>query len=193
MLLKRTIVMVMALAFAGPAQAADRVMPPAVPGDIAAPDGVRPFLAGHAIGTQNYMCAPAAGGGLDWFFLGPQATVFDTDFLQRLTHFLSPNQYLVDTFQATWQHSDDSSRVWAKKRSGSTDPRYVAPDAIEWLALDVTGTALGPTGGNRLALTKFIHRVNTVGGLKPPTSECTAATINTRKLVYYEADYYFYR
>ena len=189
----KTMIMILALTFAGPIEAADRVMPPAVPSDIEAPDGVRPFLSGHAIGTQNYMCAPAPGGGLDWFFLGPQATVFDTEFEQKLTHFLSQNPYLAETFQATWQHSNDSSRVWAKRRSGSTDSRYVAPDAIEWLALDVTGTMVGPTGGDKLARTKFIHRVNTVGGLKPPTSECTAATINTRRLVYYEADYYFYR
>jgi uncharacterized protein DUF3455 len=190
---KTTIVIILALAFTGPLQAADRVMAPAVPPGLEAPDDVRPFLSGHAIGTQNYMCAPATGGGFDWFFLGPQATVFDTEFEQKLTHFLSQNPYLIGTFHATWQDSNDSSRVWAKKRSGSTDPRYVAPDAIEWLALDVTGTAVGPTGGDRLARTKFIHRVNTVGGLKPPTSECTAGSINTRRLVYYEADYYFYK
>ena len=188
--------MMLGLVFGGPVQAADRVvvMPPAVPPGLEAPNGVTAFLAGHAIGTQNYMCAPAATAtGVDWFFLGPQATVFDTDFNQSLTHFLSQNPYLIDTLNATWQHSGDSSAVWAKKRSGSTDPRYVAPNAIEWLALDVTGTRVGPTGGVKLARTKFIHRVNTVGGLKPPASECTAATINTRKLVYYEADYYFYR
>jgi len=193
---KKMIVMILALAFAGPAQAADRVvvMPPAVPPGLEAPDGVTAFLTGHAIGTQNYICAPAAtASGVDWFFLGPQATVFDAGFNQNLTHFLSQNPYLVDTLNATWQHSGDSSAVWAKKRSGSIDPRYVAPDAIEWLALDVTGTRVGPTGGVKLARTKFIHRVNTVGGLKPPASECTPATINTRKLVSYEADYYFYR
>src|SRR5262245_19864517 len=190
---KKMLITILALTFAGPLRAADRVMPPAVPPGIEAPDDVRPFLSGHAIGTQNYICAPATGGGLDWFFLGPQATVFDTVFEQDLTHFLSQNPYLIDTFHATWQHSNDSSRVWAKRKSGSTDPRYVAPNSIEWLALEVTGTAVGPTGGNKLAPTRFIHRVNTVGGMKPPTNECTATTINTRKLVYYEADYYFYK
>jgi hypothetical protein len=69
----------------------------------------------------------------------------------------------------------------------------VAPNSIEWLALEVTGTAVGPTGGNKLAQTRFIHRVNTLGGMKPPTSECNAGTINQRRLVYYEADYYFYK
>jgi hypothetical protein len=32
-----------------------------------------------------------------------------------------------------------------------------------------------------------------VGGVKPATAECTAATLSTRRLVSYEADYYFYR
>jgi len=195
-MLKKMSVIILAVAFAGPAGAADRVIvtPPAVPPGLEAPEGVTAFLAGHAIGTQNYICAPAATAtGVDWFFLGPQATVFDEGFNQSLTHFLSQNPYLIDTLNATWQHSGDSSAVWAKKRNGSTDPRYVAPDAIEWLALDVTGTRVGPTGGVKLARTKFIHRVNTVGGMKPPANECTPDKVNTRKLVYYEADYYFYR
>ncbi len=193
-MLMRTFVVAVAFALAGTAQAADRVYPPAVPGDIEAPEDVRPFLAGHAVGTQNYICAPAATAtGVDWFFLGPQATVFDSESDQIITHFLSKNPYLVDTLHATWQSSRDSSAVWAKKRYGSTDSRYVAPDAIEWLLLEVTGPAVGPTGGDRLTKTKFIHRVNTVGGLKPPAGECTPATINTRKLVPYEADYYFYK
>jgi hypothetical protein len=194
MLLKRTVGVVLAVALAGPAQAADRVYPPAVPSEIEVPAGSRAFLAGHAIGTQNYICAPAnTATGVDWFFLGPQATVFDAESHQILTHFLSRNPYLIDTLHATWQSSGDSSAVWAKRRYGSTDPRYVAPDAIEWLLLEVTGTALGPTGGDKLMKTVFIHRVNTVGGLKPPAGECTPATINMRRLVSYEADYYFYK
>ena len=68
----------------------------------------------------------------------------------------------------------------------------MAPDAIEWLLLEATGTQIGVTGGVKLSGTVYIQRVNTVGGIKPPAGECTAATINTRKLVPYEADYYFY-
>ena len=83
--------------------------------------------------------------------------------------------------------------MWAKKYSGSTDANYVAPDAIEWLRLDVTGTQIGTFGGVKLSNTAYIQRVNTVGGLKPPSAECTASVINTRRLVSYEADYYFYQ
>ena len=39
--------------------AADRIVPPAVPFDIEVTGGYKPFLRAHAIGTQNYICAPA--------------------------------------------------------------------------------------------------------------------------------------
>jgi hypothetical protein len=154
----------------------------------------KPFFAGHAVGTQNFICAPAAtASGVDWLFIGPQATVFDGDASQTVTHFQSKNPFQDGAIQATWQHSRDTSAVWAVKMFGSTDPNYVATGAIEWLLLDVTGAQVGPAGGDKLAKAAFIQRVNTVGGLKPPSSECTRATLNTRKLVYYEADYFFYR
>lgn len=182
------------LALSAAPYAADQVTPPAVPVDIAVDAGYTPFLWGHAIGTQNYICAPAATAtGVDWFFLGPQATVFDSDGEQILTHFLSKNPDQANALQATWQHSKDTSAVWAKKRVGSLDPTYVAPGAIEWLLLDVTGDEYGPHGGDKVSKAKLIHRVNTIGGVKPPAAECTPATINTRKFVDYEADYYFYK
>ena len=65
---------------------------------------------------------------------------------------------------------------------------YVSPDAIEWLLLEVTGAAAGPTDGDRLLAASFIQRVNTAGG-KEPALACTAAILNQRQLVPYEADY----
>jgi hypothetical protein len=175
-------------------RAAEQVVAPAVPAGLEVRAPFKPYLKEHAIGTQNYICAPAAtASGYDWLFIGPQATLFDGDGDQQLTHFQSKNPFKSDAIQATWQHSRDSSAVWAVKDTGSTDPVYVAPGAIEWLLLDVTGTAYGPGGGDKLARTAFIQRVNTVGGVKPASAECNASTLNTRRLVSYEADYYFYR
>jgi hypothetical protein len=170
-----------------------RITPPAVPGEIVISADVKPFFAAHAVGTQNYICAPAPGGGLDWLFIGPQATIFDNDGEQVLTHFHSKNPFRNDLIQATWQHSRDTSAIWAIRSAGSLDAAYVAPGAIEWLLLDVSGAQVGPTGGDKLIGARFIHRVNTIGGMKPPTAECTPGAINNRRLVYYEADYYFYR
>ena len=98
----------------------------------------------------------------------------------------------ADAIQATWQHSKDSSLVWGRRQFGSTDINYVSPDAIEWLLLEVTGGVAGPTGGDKMLAADYIQRVNTVGG-KEPALACTAANLNQRQLVPYEADYVFYR
>jgi len=174
-------------------QAAERIVPPDVPTGLEVQGGFKPFMRAHAVGTQNYICAPAATeSGVDWLFIGPQATVFGADMEQVLTHYQSNNPDQAGAIQATWQHSRDSSAVWAKRKDGSLDPNYVAPGAIEWLLLEVTGRQAGPTAGDKMVGTVFIQRVNTAGGVKPATG-CTAATVNTRKLVPYEADYYFYQ
>lgn len=190
--MKMTLVLVLAVAASGVARAAERIVPPAVPGDIVVDEAFMPFLRGHAIGTQNYICAPApTQSGRDWVFIGPQATVFNGAMQQILTHFPSKNPDRQDAIQATWQHSRDSSAVWGNRVRGSSDSNYVQPGAIEWLLLEVTGDEFGPTGGDTLAGAKYIQRVNTVGGVKPPEAECIR--LNDRKLVDYEADYYFYK
>jgi hypothetical protein len=177
------------IALSGAALAVERIPRPSVPMDIEVSADYKLFLAGHAVGTQNYICTPA-GSGYDWFFVGPQATVFDSDGRQILTHYQSKNPYKPGVpIHATWQHSGDTSAVWATKRAGV----YVTSDAIEWLLLDVSGTEVGPAGGAKLSGTLLIQRINTVGGLKPPTAECNASTVNNRRLVDYEADYYFYK
>jgi Protein of unknown function (DUF3455) len=187
-------VVALTIALPGAARAAEQIPRPAVPAILEVGAGYKLFLKGHAIGTQNYICAPAAtASGVDWLFIGPQATVFDAYTRQILTHYQSKNPFENDVLHATWQHSGDTSVVWAKKRFGSSDPNYVSPDAIEWLLLEMTGAQVGPTGGVKLSATTLIQRVNTVGGLKPPSADCTPATVNTRRLVSYEADYYFYQ
>jgi uncharacterized protein DUF3455 len=178
---------------AAPLKADDRITPPAVPSDIVAPDGTKPFYRAHAVGTQNYICAPAAtASGVEWLMIGPQATLFDDAAEQIATHFASRNPDDGDAIQPTWQQSRDSSAVWAVKMKGSSDAAYVAPGAIEWLLLRVTGKEVGPTGGDKLTRALFIQRVNTSGGVKPPSAECTVSSLNARRLVRYEADYYFY-
>ena len=186
------ILIAMAIPLATVAQALDRIAPPAVPTDIQVQAGFRPFLVAHASGTQNYICA-LVGTEFTWLFIGPQATLFNSTLQQVATHFHSTNPYQDDAIQATWQSSRDTSSVWAVKYKGSTDSAYVAPDAIEWLLLEVKGAQAGPTGGTTLVPAKWIQRVNTSGGLAPPASECNAGTLKNRKLVPYEADYYFYK
>ena len=188
------IVLVLGAAAQATARQHERIPRPAVPPNLEVGSEFKLFLKGHALGTQNYLCAPAATAtGVDWLFIGPQATLFDDDLEQIITHFQSRNPAKNDAIRAAWQHSRDTSAVWATRRDGSVDARYVSPTAIEWLIIDASGAQLGPTAGGKLAGTAVIQRVHTVGGMKPPSSECTPATLNTRRLVPYEADYYFYR
>ena len=92
---------------------ADRVAPPPVPSNIQVPAGNKAFLEGHAVGTQNYICLPSGSAGFAWTFFGPQATLFNDHAKQVITHFLSPNPVENGTLRATWQHSRDTSTVWA--------------------------------------------------------------------------------
>jgi hypothetical protein len=170
---------------------ADDVKPPPVPGNIRVPARNTAFLAGHAVGTQNYICLPA-GAGFAWTFFGPQATLFDDD-EQVITHFLSPNPDEGDTPRATWQHSQDTSSVWAMAIESSSNPSFVAPGAIPWLLLQVVGAQNGPTDGPTLTATTFIQRLNTIGGLAPTTGCAAAEDVGKRAFVPYEADYFFYK
>jgi hypothetical protein len=180
------------VAAASPPARAERVTPPPVPPNLAVPAGNEAFLVGHAVGTQNYVCLPS-GAGFAWTFLAPQATLFKGNGEQIMTHFLSPNPEEAGTARATWQHSKDTSSVWALAIASSTDPAFVVPGGIPWLLLQMAGTQGGPTGGDRLTPTTFLHRVNTSGGIAPETGCTAAADVGKRSFVSYTADYFFYR
>ena len=186
-----TALLLMLVVASTPAQASERPEAPAVPDAIRVPAGYVPFLAGHAVGTQGYVCV-VNNGHYGWATFGPQATVFDDDGEQLLTHFLNPMPYDLRP-TPTWQHSRDSSIVWGLPIASSSDPAFVAADAIPWLLVEAFVVGDGPTGGIRLLVTRYIQRVNTSGG-KAPTSGCaTPNDIAKRELVPYEADYVFFR
>ncbi len=170
----------------------DRPRPPSVPGNIRVPAGHKVFLKGHAVGTQNYICLPS-GSAFAWMLFGPQATLFNSDDNQIITHFLSPNPDEAGAIlRAAWQHSRDTSSVWAQLVDFSSDANYVAPGAIPWFLLRKVGGQDGPTGGDKLTPTTYIHRVNTAGGLAPATG-CTVSTdVGKKAFVPYSADYFFY-
>lgn len=172
-----------------------RIHPPRVPGDLEVPAGQRPFLEGHAVGTQNYACLPSAtaASGFAWTLFTPQATLFTDDARQLTTHFFSPNPFEVETFRPTWEHSRDTSTVWAELVGvPSTDPAFVKPGAIAWLLLHVVQSQDGPTGGRTLTAAKYIHRVNTSGGKAPATGCSALADVGKKAVVPYTADYIFY-
>src|SRR5215471_2991536 len=181
------------LGAAPPASVVDNVISPAVPADLAVSSSESAFLIAHAIGTQNYVCLPAAAGGYAWVLFGPQATLFDEDGGQVITHFLSANPVENGLPRPTWQHSRDTSTVWAALAAQSSDPAYVAPNSIPWFLLRPVGAQYGPELGGRLARTTAIQRVNTSGGVAPSTGCASATDVGRKTLVPYSADYFFYR
>ena len=182
---------------------AGKVTPPPVPPDLQVQAGNKAFLEGHAVGTQNYVCASSAASttGVAYVLFTPEATLFNDDHDQLITHFFSPNPDPSDpnvnpavvahgTIRATWQHSRDASTVWARLHpKGSA---VVSRNAIAWLLLDVAGAEDGPTGGDILTKTTFIQRVNTVGGLAPSAGCSLSTDVGNQAFVPYTADYIFY-
>jgi hypothetical protein len=177
------IALVLTLMVSQPARA-ERSTPPDVPTIIRVPVGNQLFRSAHAIGTQNYVCLSTGWAPRAY---SPQATLFNEEKEQVLTHFLSPYPAGSNTFSPTWQDSRDTSTVWANPVDGAS---YTPdPTAIPWLLLKVVRTAVGPTGGDKMLVTTYIQRLNTTGGLRPTTT-CNEGD---KSLVPYTADYYFYK
>jgi len=182
---------------------ADDVAPPPVPANIKVPAGSEVFLVGHGVGTQNYVCLPS-GTGVAFTLFTPQATLFSDDGKQITTHFFSPNAFEQNTnpavsaagmIRATWQHSRDTSTVWGQVKPGnsSSDPGFVAPNAIAWLLVTVVGADNGSTGGDTLTETTFIQRLNTSGGVAPSTGCSSPTDVGNLAFAPYTADYFFYK
>lgn len=188
--------------------AVNQVQTPTTPALITPPAGNSPFLEGHGVGTQGYVCLPDSSGRASWTVNGarPEATLFANIFgeaIQIITHFLSPveNPNGVGPNpprfgDVTWQSSFDSSRVWAQKQhfiTAGTDQSCPNGGAIDCLLLQVIGSAQGPAGGQSLTKTTFIQRLNTKGGSAPATGCAVLSEVGRQTLVPYSADYIFFR
>jgi hypothetical protein len=176
-----------------PALADNSVTLPPMPDKLVVEAGNVPYLVGHAVGTQNYICLPA-GPGFAWTLFTPEATLFDDDDKQIITHFFSVNPDPKDggAIRATWL-SKDSSTIWAKAIQSSTDAPFVAKDAIPWVTLQVLHTEEGPTGGDKLFHATFVQRLSTAGGVAPATGCAQLADVGAKAFVPYTADYFFYK
>jgi hypothetical protein len=149
---------------------------PDVPADLQVPEGNRLFLVGHAVGVQIYECNITASG-TGWTLLAPRAELYGDNGKLIATHFAGP----------TWR-ANDGSWVGGQKEAGVIVDRT----AIPWLKLSATSKGVGPDG-DRLALTTFVQRLNTEGGLAPAASQCDPTSVGTQAEVPYTADYYFWR
>lgn len=195
-----TLVLACSLALAASAQS---VKAPAVPIDIRVPEGNSAFLIAHAFGSQGYTCLPTANGGTAWGATArPEATLFVNvlgQLVQVITHFASvnanPNDFAVKPVplggNATWQSVFDSSKVWAVATGhidAGTDDSCSHAGSIPCLRLQSVGNQAGPNGGQILAKTTFVQRLNTAGGAAPTTT----CTVGQTQLQPYTADYVFF-
>ena len=176
------------------------IVVPTPPDGLGVDSAFKPFLVGHAIGTQNYVCSKS-GDGVKYALFTPEATLFDDDGKQIITHYFSPNPDPRDpntsaavvadgAIRATWQDKDTST-IWAKVHTNGA--ATVDKDSIAWLLLDVVGAEDGPSGGNKLTETKFVQRFSTQGGLPPLTGCSTTDDLGNQAFVGYTADYFFYK
>ena len=196
---------------AAAAQAQD-VTSPITPALITPPPGNSVFMAGHAVGTQGYICLPTTPGAatVSWTVKNarPEATLFQRFFgqdFQVITHFLSPVASPNDDApsplpfgSATWQSSFDGSKVWAQVLHANSIPAgsdASCPNmgAIACLLLQSIGSQDGSGGGTMLSKTTFVQRLNTSGGSAPAGGCATAADVGNQALAPYTADYYFFR
>lgn len=143
------------------------------------PEAVRP-PAGHTaslhtvgVGEITYECRAKAGGGHEWAFVTPVATLADRSGRQIGKYYGGP----------TWEAAD-GSKVTGKQVA-------VAPAAPGSIPLQLV-KAEPAVGNGAMTGVTYIQRVNTKGGVAPAQA-CDAASTGKRQQVKYEADYVFYR
>jgi hypothetical protein len=140
---------------------------PEVPDErLAVDDGFKVNFHGFGVGVQIY-----TWNGTDWGKAVPRATLFDDEGNVVASHFAGPR----------WM-SNSGSTVLGTVVFAAT----VNPNAIPWVLLSATFEG----GAGIFANTKFIQRVNTVGGKEPSENGAFVGQVFESP---YTADYFFYR
>jgi hypothetical protein len=140
---------------------------------VAPPEGSAPLLELVADGVQIYTCEAKEGGGFDWSYKAPEASLFDKQGRQVGTHFAGP----------TWK-LDDGSEVVGEvvAKADAAEPR-----AIQWLLL----RAKTHQGSGTLSTVAYIRRTETKGGVAP-SKGCDASHLSQQARIRYSATYQFF-
>ena len=120
------------------------ITPPPVPDKIQVAEGSR--RSSWVMPRHPELHLPALGRRLRLDLFTPEATLFERPFRQAAHHpLLQPQPGRRTTpIRATWQHSRDTSTVWAKVVDSTAQlhrPRFVAAGAIPWVLLEEVGVA----------------------------------------------------
>ncbi|MBE7368577.1 DUF3455 domain-containing protein [Ramlibacter sp. HM2] len=145
-----------------------------LPAAVQVPSGHRVAMETVGVGEITYECRVKAGGGHEWFFVGPDAKLMDRAGKQVGRYFGPP---------ATWENMD-GSRVTATQVA-------VAPADAGSIPLQLV-RANPAMGNGAMNGVTYIQRVATQGGVAPAAA-CGAANLGTKQVVRYQADYIFYK
>jgi Protein of unknown function (DUF3455) len=139
------------------------------------PRSVAPVLTLYGQGVQRYVCKEKdkSPGTFEWSLKEPQAKLFDRQDREVGSHFAGP----------AWQLADGSKAV--KKKVLATFPALQS-DGVPWLLVEIESSGQG-----QLAGTKYVQRIDTVGGAAPLTG-CDSAHAGATQDVEYRATYVFY-
>lgn len=147
----------------------------AVPPELAVPSDASLSLRVEGRGVQIYVCeaGPGQPDRYDWRFVAPQADLFDAQGAKIGRHYAGP----------TWEGADGGKVV------GEVHAKAPSPDptAIDWLLL----SAKSANGAGVLGQTRYVRRIDTVGG-KAPADGCSSAHRGEDVQVPYTATYEFY-
>jgi hypothetical protein len=177
---------------------------------ITPPRGNVLFLKASAIGTQDYVCLPAASSqSTVWTFERPQAAlavkfaVASKSDVAEHSLTAAPGTAAAASpacveaadghsqYCPTWRNPFDQSAVWGTKvASIDAGSSAICPHAgaIPCLLLQTVATVPGSRPRGLFARTTYIQRLNTNGGAAPTT----ACTVGQIEQVLYTADYAFF-
>lgn len=145
---------------------------PNVDASIAVPEGNKLAFSLDASGDQVYVCQ-ASGSAYAWTLQAPDAKLYNTRGKEVGTHYAGP----------TWEYKDGSSVVGTKVAAFTPDTT-----AIPWLLIQATAH----DGTGKMDDITYIQRLETIGGLAPDASTCTAANVGSLAPVEYSAVYYYF-
>lgn len=148
----------------------------ALPAAIQVPVGNVVAMETVGVGMITYECKtkPNTTDQFEWVFVGPDAKLMDRSGKEVGKYYGPP---------ATWQ-SSDGSKITATQLAVAPAP----PGSIP-LQLVKANTA---TGDGQMKGVSYIQRLATQGGA-PPAKACDSASLRSKEVVKYQADYIFWR
>ncbi len=148
----------------------------ALPAAVQVPAGNAVILETVGAGTITYECRAKANttDQFEWVFVGPDAKLMDRAGKQVGTYYGPP---------ATWQGLD-GSKITATQLAVSPAQAGAIP-----LQLVKANPAMGEGAMKGVS---YIQRVATQGGAAP-AKPCNTATLRSKEIVTYQADYIFWR